>query len=109
MRGAGRSRHWFASLEQDPDLANKIVVIDDPMTSMDEHRTLRTREEFVALTARVRQVVVLSHSKPFLCNLWEQSDGNVSTALRINRAAVGSEIAVWDVRNDSISEHDKAP
>ncbi|QFT29471.1 hypothetical protein FIV00_03155 [Labrenzia sp. THAF82] len=32
---------------------------------------------------------------------------NLSTALRINRAVVGSEISVWDVRNDSISEHDK--
>lgn len=98
---------FFASLDQDPDLANKIVVIDDPMTSFDEHRTLRTREEIMALRARVRQIIVLSHSKPFLCNLWEQSDRNVSTALRINRAAVGSEITVWDVRNDSISEHDK--
>lgn len=98
---------FFASLDQDPDLANKIVVIDDPMTSLDEHRTLRTREEIMALRARVRQVIVLSHSKPFLCNLWEQADRNVSTALRINRAAVGSEITVWDVRNDSISEHDK--
>jgi hypothetical protein len=39
--------------------------------------------------------------------LWEQADRNTSTALRINRAAVGSEITVWDVRNDSISEHDK--
>lgn len=98
---------FFASLDQDPDLANKIVVIDDPMTSLDEHRTLRTREEIMALAARVGQIIVLSHSKPFLCNLWEQSDRNVSTALRINRAAVGSEIALWDVRNDSISEHDK--
>lgn len=98
---------FFASLDQDPDVANKIVVIDDPMTSLDEHRTLRTREEIMALFARVRQVIVLSHSKPFLCNLWEQSDRNVSRALRINRAAVGSEITVWDVRNDSISEHDK--
>lgn len=98
---------FFASLDQDPDLANKIVVIDDPMTSLDEHRTLRTREEIMALRAKVRQVIVLSHSKPFLCNLWEQSDRNVSTSLRINRAAVGSEITVWDVRNDSISEHDK--
>ena len=98
---------FFASLEQGPDLANKTVVIDDPMTSLDEHRTLRTREEIMALAARVRQVIVLSHSKPFLCNLWEQSDRNLSTALRINRAVVGSEISVWDVRNDSISEHDK--
>lgn len=98
---------FFASLEQDPNLADRIVVIDDPMTSLDDHRTLRTREEIMALTARVRQVIVLSHSKPFLCSLWEQADKNSSVALRINRAAVGSEITVWDVRNDSISEHDK--
>lgn len=98
---------FFASLEQDPNLTNKIVVIDDPMTSLDDHRTLRTREEIMAMAARVQQVIVLSHSKPFLCNLWERADRNASIALRINRAAVGSEIAPWDVRNDSISEHDK--
>ena len=98
---------FFASLEQDPSLANKTVVIDDPMTSLDDHRTLRTREEIMALAARVPQVIVLSHSKPFLCSLWEQADRNASIALRINRAAVGSEIALWDVRSDSISEHDK--
>lgn len=98
---------FFASLEQDPNLANKIVVIDDPMTSLDEHRTLRTREEILAMGRRVRQVIVLSHSKAFLCHLWEQADRNAAVALRINRAAVGSDIAVWDVRNDSISEHDK--
>lgn len=77
------------------------------MTSLDEHRTLRTREEILAMASRVQQVIVLSHSKPFLCHLWEQADRNASTALRINRAAVGSELAVWDVRNDSVSEHDK--
>lgn len=98
---------FFASLEQDPNLANKTVVIDDPMTSLDEHRTLRTRAEIMALSANVQQVIVLSHSKPFLCSLWEQADQNARTALRINRAANGSDIAVWEVRNDSISEHDK--
>lgn len=98
---------FFASLEHDPNLANKVVVIDDPMTSLDDHRTLRTRQETMALVARVRQVIVLSHSKSFLCSLWEQADRNASIALRINRAAAGSEIALWDVRNDSISEHDK--
>lgn len=98
---------FFASLEQGPNLANKIVVIDDPMTSLDEHRTLRTREEILAMGRRVQQVIVLSHSKAFLCNLWEQADRNAVVALRINRAVVGSDIAFWDVRNDSISEHDK--
>lgn len=98
---------FFASLDQDPNLANKTVVIDDPMTSLDDHRTLRTRQEILAMAGRVQQVIVLSHSKPFLCNLYEQADKNVAIPLRINRAANGSEIAVWDVRNDSISEHDK--
>jgi len=98
---------FFASLEQDPDLAYKIVIIDDPMTSLDEHRTLRTRGEIMGLVNRVQQVIMLSHSKPFLCNLWEQADRNSATALRINRVAVGSELAQWNVRNDSISEHDK--
>lgn len=98
---------FFASLEQDGNLANKIVVIDDPMTSLDEHRRLHTRAQIIALSRRVKQVIVLSHSKPFLCNLWDQADRNARTALRINRAAVGSEITGWDVRNDSISEHDK--
>lgn len=98
---------FFASIDQDANPGNKIVVIDDPMTSLDEHRTLHTRVEIIGLSARVRQIIVLSHSKPFLCNLWEQADRNARTALRINRAAAGSEITVWDVRNDSISEHDK--
>ena len=98
---------FFASLDEDPDLENKIVVIDDPMTSLDEHRALRTREEVIRLAGRVQQVIVLSHSRPFLCSLWEQTDRNGAIALRINRGALGSEVAIWDVRNDSISEHDK--
>ena len=98
---------FFASLEQDPDLENKIVIFDDPMTSLDEPRTLRTREEIKAMSARVEQMIVLSHAKAFLCNLWEQADKNTTTSIRINRAGGGSEISVWEVRNDSISEHDK--
>lgn len=98
---------FFASLEQDANLGNMIVVLDDPMTSLDEHRTLNTRAEINRLSGRVGQIIVLSHSKPFLCNLWEQADRNARTALRINRLGNSSVLATWDVRNDSISEHDK--
>ena len=35
----------IASLDQDPGLAQKIVIIDDPMTSLDEHRSLTTVQE----------------------------------------------------------------
>lgn len=98
---------FFASLEQDPNLAHKVVVIDDPMTSLDEHRSLKTIQEMRGLFARVSQMIVLSHSKPFLCALWEGADTNNRFAMRIGRAAVGSDLAEWDVRNDCITEHDK--
>lgn len=98
---------FFASLEQDPNIAQKIVIIDDPMTSLDEHRSLTTIQEMRRLYARVSQIIILSHSKPFLCAVWEGADTNIRSAFRISRAAVGSELAEWDVRNDSVTEHDR--
>lgn len=98
---------FFASLEQDQRLAQKIVVIDDPMTSLDEHRSLTTVQELRRLLPRVAQVIVLSHSKPFLCNLWEGANAADRTAIRIVRAAAGSTFAAWDVRQDCITEHDR--
>lgn len=98
---------FFASLDQHPNLANKTVVIDDPMTSLDEHRALATRQEIRALQGRVAQVIVLSHSKSFLCALWEAGDKNIRTACRIQRAQSGSDLVEWNVRDDCITEHDK--
>jgi wobble nucleotide-excising tRNase len=74
---------FFASLEQDQQLAQKIVVIDDPMTSLDEHRSLTTVQEIRRLLPRVAQVIVLSHSKPFLCNLWEGASAADRSAVRL--------------------------
>ncbi len=98
---------FFASLEQDSNLAQKVVVFDDPMTSLDEHRRLTTRQEMRTLSRNVSQMIVLSHSKQFLCALWDAADSNLCSAYRIGRAAVGSEIIAWDVRSDIVTEHDK--
>lgn len=98
---------FFASLDQDPQLGQKIVVIDDPMTSLDEHRALTTVQEMRVIQNRVKQVIVLSHSKPFLCALWEGADKTARTAMLIRRDGVGSTLAAWDVRQDCITEHDR--
>lgn len=98
---------FFASLEHDPNLADTIVVIDDPMTSLDEHRSLTTVEEVRGLVGRVRQVIVLSHSKPFLCAMWQDADTQMRSAIRINRDGNGSTLAPWDVNQDCITEHDR--
>ncbi len=98
---------FFASLTQDPALADKIVVIDDPMTSLDEHRSLTTMEVMRALCEDVSQVIVLSHSKSFLCDLWAGADKNGRSSMRIIRGETGSELAPWDVSSDAVTEHDR--
>src|SRR5205085_2398910 len=67
---------FFASLDHDPDLAARIVVIDDPITSLDDHRSLTTGHEIRRLVQRTSQVIILCHSKPFLCRLWEHPDAS---------------------------------
>lgn len=98
---------FFASLDQDPQLANKVVVIDDPVSSLDEHRSLTTVQELRRLSQRTSQVIVLSHSKPFLCRIWEGTDRTVRAAINVVRDGNGSTIQSWDVDQDSITEQDR--
>lgn len=98
---------FFAALEQDSGLATKIVVIDDPVSSLDEHRMLATTQELRRFSQRAGQMIVLSHSKSFLCRLWEGTDPNTRSALQIERNGSGSTLVAWDVRQDAITEHDR--
>lgn len=98
---------FFASLEREPNLDQVTVVIDDPMTSLDEHRSLATIQEIRRLGAAVGQVVILSHSKPFLCAVWEGIDTNERSSMRIARHNDSSTLAAWDVNQDCITEHDR--
>jgi wobble nucleotide-excising tRNase len=98
---------FFASLDRDPALADKIVVIDDPITSLDDHRSLTTVQELRRLVQRTAQVIVLSHSKPFLCRLAEHPDRTIVTAIQVTRDGPGSTLATWDVTQDCITEHDR--
>lgn len=98
---------FFASLRQDQKLGEKIVVIDDPMTSLDEHRSLVTVQEMLRLSKQVAQMIVCSHSRPFLCAIWKDADKNNRAAMRIIRSGDGSTLESWDVRQDCITEHDR--
>jgi len=99
---------FMATLDvEDPPLSNKIVVIDDPINSLDEHRSLTTVQEIRRLVSRYNQVLVLSHNKPFLCNVWENADKKKRVALALSRVNDASDLVSWDVNRDCIEEHDK--
>lgn len=98
---------FLASLDQDPNLAAKIVVIDDPISSLDDHRSLTTVQEVRRIAERAGQVFVLSHNKRFLCRIWDGADASARLALEIARGGTGSTLHPWDVAEDSITEHDR--
>jgi len=98
---------FFASLSQDPDLDNAVVVIDDPISSLDDHRSLTTVQEVRQLSQRAGQVIVLSHDKRFLCRIWNGADPTARVALEIARDGTGSTLRPWDVDQDSVTEHDR--
>ncbi len=98
---------FFTSIELNANRAGMIVVIDDPMTSLDDHRSLTTRQEIKALLGEVDQVIVLSHSKACLCGLWDSADKTLVSAMEISRSGSTSTLSKWNVDQDSMTEHDR--
>ena len=98
---------FFSSLDQTPNLADTVVVIDDPMSSLDEHRSLTTVQEVRKLAERAGQVVVLSHNKRFLCDVWNGKSSEECVSLEIAQNGDESTILSWNVSRDAISEHDQ--
>jgi wobble nucleotide-excising tRNase len=98
---------FLASLDQDSTLSEKVVVIDDPIASLDEHRSLTTAQEIRRLAGRANQVIVLSHNKPFLSCIWEGADRESRAAICVSRDSEGSTLELWDVTQNCITEHDR--
>jgi wobble nucleotide-excising tRNase len=98
---------FFASLDQDADIANKIIVIDDPASSLDDHRTLTTVQELRRLSGVARQLIVMSHSRTFLCRLWEGASRADRAAVELARDTAGSTLRSWNVNENGLTSHDQ--
>ena len=57
---------FAASTLADPDLDKKIVVIDDPMSSLDTPRREHTARVIEQIAVRAQQVIVMAHDENFL-------------------------------------------
>ncbi|QPQ54266.1 AAA family ATPase [Allosphingosinicella flava] len=98
---------FLASISQDEERPQKVVVIDDPINSLDEHRAFATVSEIRRLAAEVEQVIVLSHSRPLVCHLWESPGQIGRIAIEVARSGAGSTLRIWDVSTHGVTEHDK--
>lgn len=105
---------FLAALDLDPNRADRIVVLDDPMSSLDKHRRIATIQEIKALLPTVAQIIVMSHDEHFLFKIYDRvAPRNVhgivtdTTSLCVGRATNGSIINEWDVESEKIGRHDK--
>src|SRR5690606_24206084 len=89
---------FFAQLEQDANLASKIVVFDDPFASMDSFRRNHTIHQIYRCGGTCAQVIVLSHDAGLLHLLCSRIGAGDRKTLCLAR--IGEEnttIAEWDV------------
>jgi len=101
---------FFTTLGEEKALQDTIVVLDDPVSSLDDGRSLSTSQEIRGLVGRAAQLVVLSHSRSLLIQLWERADKAQTATLQIRNALPGpdmSTIEPWNAEASAISEYDR--
>jgi wobble nucleotide-excising tRNase len=97
-------------MDRDERLDQKVVVIDDPITSLDDHRARVTVEQIASFVPRTMQMIVLSHDKRFLLRILEKMDHLRDLdvkALEVVRDGQGSIVRDWNTDDDRITEHDR--
>jgi len=65
---------FMARILADKNLANRIIVLDDPVASLDRSRRFESIRQITALSGRCRQLIVLSHDPYFIRDLDETID-----------------------------------
>ena len=83
---------FLSSLEGSENLADATVVIDDPVSSSDDNRTAATVERLRELAKNAGQLIILSHKKGFLGNVWRGVDKQQCQLLTVVHSGNGSDI-----------------
>jgi wobble nucleotide-excising tRNase len=103
---------FIASTLEDPELASRIVVIDDPMCSLDLNRRHYTRTVLKKVHSKSAQLIVLAHDPYFLRDLrdaFRKEDKSVQVASFQLAVAQGNytDFASLDIDKECESEYAK--
>ena len=98
---------FLAALMQDPQVANKIVVLDDPFTSLDRFRRTCTQQLIRKVASIARQVVVLSHDPNFLKLIWDGYPPADVKVLQLYRNGDNTMIGECDIEAETQSTYIK--
>ncbi|KPA94399.1 AAA family ATPase [Pseudomonas asplenii] len=74
---------YIATVTSDPELEKKIIVIDDPMCSLDANRKSQTKEILRIISTRAEQLIIMAHDPFFVRDLKEALAVQGSPALEV--------------------------
>ena len=98
---------FFLATLEDIDLSKAVIVIDDPISSLDCFRELHTASRIIDLAVKAEQVVLLSHSPVFLYRVCDENRYSQIKCLEIKPSASGSAIGEWDIDRASKSDYER--
>jgi wobble nucleotide-excising tRNase len=99
---------FLAKLESDKELDKKVVMFDDPISSLDSHRKSHTADQVMKFSQLAKQVIVLTHDTFFARALWSKFSDKKTllTQLCIRREGVqDSTIDAWDIEEATKSDY----
>lgn len=67
---------FLAKTTLEPNICDKIIIVDDPMSSLDQSRQLATQTALKKLSLSGKQLIVLSHDPRFLQDFIDNSHFN---------------------------------
>lgn len=93
---------FLAKLSADPNISDKIIVFDDPLTSLDQNRRNETINQLILLYNRCKQLIVLSHNFHFLIDLNTRNEIKASDkkVLIIIKRENGASIKPYELKRD---------
>lgn len=100
---------FAASTLSDPHLADKIVVIDDPMSSLDAPRREHTASVIGQIAARSKQLILLAHDEHFLRNTrdrLEKSGDSIRVTEMSLRMTTGNYSDIFEADLDALCQSD---
>jgi len=94
---------FMARLEtMDPaELAKKVIIFDDPISSLDNFRKQTTRQSILAIRGKAKQVIILSHDPHYLRAAWDNCDRATTRTLQITRSGTKSQIEEWNIEEET--------
>jgi len=95
---------FLSKLDIDPDIANKILVFDDPLSSFDSNRRMHTVQIIKDLFPKIKQTIILSHNENFLYEVSKCFKAGDKKYLRITSDFITKESSIEPLDLETLVE-----